>query len=137
MLASLTLPIEPVTGITSAMILFFAMAIGHAVADFPLQGDFLARGKNRHLPAMQLADGKDNPKFLWAYLMTAHCLIHAGFVWVITGSAFLGFIELVVHWAIDAVKCENKTSFEVDQWLHLITKAIYVGLIWGGIVSVS
>lgn len=134
MLASSTLPIDSVTDLTSALMLFFALTIGHAIADFPLQGDFLARGKNRHLPAAQLADGKRNPKYLWAYLMTAHCLIQAGFVWIITGSSVLAFIELVVHWGIDAIKCEDKTSFEIDQLLHLLTKAVFVGLIWAGLV---
>ena len=130
MLILATFPIDSVSGFTSAITLFFALAIGHALAAFPLQGDFLAKGKNRHLPAAHLADGKITPKFLWAYLMTAHCLIHAGFVWVITGSVLLGFIELIVHWGIDVIKCEGKTSFEVDQLLHLITKAVFVALIW-------
>ncbi len=134
MLASLTLPLDPVTGFTSALVLFFALTIGHVLADFPLQGEFLARGKNRHSPAPQLADGKESPPHLWVYLMAAHCLIHAGFVWVITGSAFLGLAELVLHWVIDVMKCEDKTSFEVDQWLHMITKMIFVALIWAGLI---
>ena len=46
--------------------------------------------------------------------MSAHCLTHAGFVWLITGSALLGFAEFVIHWIIDALKCEGKTGFEMD-----------------------
>lgn len=49
----------------------------HALADYPLQGDFLARGKNRHAPISGVpAD----------MCMSAHCWIHAGGVCVITGS---------------------------------------------------
>ena len=130
--ASSTFPIDSVTGPATALTLFFALAIGHAIADFPLQGDFLARGKNRHLSCIKLADGKKNPEFLWAYLMTAHCLIHAGFVWIISGNVFLALIEFVLHWIIDAIKCEGKTSFEIDQLLHLLSKAAFVGLLWAG-----
>lgn len=122
---------EPV-GFVSALALFFALAIGHAFADFPLQGDFLSRGKNRNAPPPQLADGKHSPSDLWIYLMSAHCLIHAGFVWLITGSALLALFEFISHWVIDALKCEGRTSFATDQWLHLGTKAIYVGVLWAG-----
>ncbi len=69
--------------------------------------------------------------------MSAHCLIHAGFVWLITGSALLGLIEFVVHFIIDVIKCENRTSFQTDQWLHLLSKAIYVIVIWLGLVGPS
>lgn len=118
-----------------ALVLFFALAIGHALADFPLQGEFLSKGKNRHVPPPPLADGDSTPKRLWIYLMSAHALIHAGFVWIITGSALLGFAEFVIHWIIDSLKCERWTGFETDQWLHLITKAVYVGVIWAGLIG--
>lgn len=121
--------------LTGALVLFFALAIGHAMADFPLQGEFLSRGKNRHLPPPPLADGDASPPRLWIYLMSAHALTHAGFVWIITGSPLLGFAEFVIHWIIDSLKCERWTGFESDQWLHLITKAVYVALIWGGYVN--
>lgn len=122
----------PVTDLQGALILFFAFSIGHAIADFPLQGEFLSRGKNRHLPPPPLADGGSSPKRLWIYLMSAHALTHAGFVWIISGSVLLGLAEFVIHWVIDALKCERWTSFETDQWLHLLTKAAYVALIWAG-----
>lgn len=35
-------------GLGGVLILFFAMAIGHALGDYPLQGEYLAKGKNRH-----------------------------------------------------------------------------------------
>lgn len=128
----LTLPLDSVTGVSSAFALFFAFVVGHALADFPLQGDFLAKGKNRHLEPPKLADGKSTPGNLWVYLMSAHCVIHAGFVWVISGYLIFALVEFVLHWLIDVLKCEGKTSFATDQWLHLLTKAGYVAVLWTG-----
>ncbi|MDF1826262.1 MAG: DUF3307 domain-containing protein [Verrucomicrobiales bacterium] len=130
MFEPLTIPFGPVTGLGSAFALLFALVIGHSFADFPLQGDFLSRGKNRNGKAPQLADGKANPKDLWIYLMTAHCLIHAGFVWIITGSLVFALAEFVLHWIIDALKCEGRTSFAMDQWLHVLTKVGFVVIIF-------
>jgi hypothetical protein len=53
--------------------------VGHAVADYPLQGDFLA----------------------WTQALAAHALIHAGAVALATGSAALGVPEFACHAAID------------------------------------
>ncbi len=127
-----TLPFDAPGGWCAALVLLFAFAIGHAFADFPLQGDFLSHGKNRNSPPPPLADGRAGPANLWAYLMSAHCLIHAGFVWLISGSPLLAFVEFVLHWAIDWAKCEGRTSFAIDQWLHIATKAVYVAVLWAG-----
>jgi len=119
----------------AALELFFLLLMGHALADFPLQGDFLSHGKNRNAAPPKLADGNGPPPRLWIYLMSAHSLIHAFFVWMFTGSALLGLIEFVIHWIIDVLKCDGHTSFEMDQWMHIITKAVYVAVIWAGWVS--
>ena len=129
---TLTLPLQLAPGLLSALVLLLALTIGHAFADFPLQGEFLSRGKNRNSPPVQLADGKKSPANLWIYLMSAHCLIHAGFVWVISGYAIFALAEFVLHWSIDAAKCEGRTSFATDQWLHILTKAGYIAVLWFG-----
>ncbi len=103
---------------------FFALAIGHAFADFPLQGEFLAICKNRRY-LMRLKD-PERPVSMWISCMAAHCLIHAGMVWLITGSVLLGLAELVIHWVLDMLKCEGKTDFNTDQICHLVCKAVYV-----------
>ena len=69
--------------------LLFAYLIGHALADFPLQGDFLAIGKERHGNLEKLT-GTAWPRGMWAYCLTMHSLIHAGAVWFISGSVILG-----------------------------------------------
>lgn len=126
------LPLAVPTGAWTAFVLLFGFLIGHAFADFPLQGDFLSRGKNRHGIPVTLADGKTTPKDLWIYLMSAHCLIHAGFVWLICGSVVIAMLEFVLHWLIDVVKCEGWSSFAGDQWMHIGTKALYVVILWQG-----
>ncbi|GAA5143948.1 hypothetical protein GCM10023213_33000 [Prosthecobacter algae] len=111
----------------------FALCIGHAVADFPLQGEYLATGKNRRF-LIRLQD-PSRPVSIWVVCMSAHCLIHAGAVWLITGSALLGMVEFVVHWGIDVAKCEGKTNFNQDQVLHVVCKMAYVAVAWAGWVT--
>ena len=71
----------------------------------------------------------DAPPQLWIYCLSAHSLVHAGTVWLITGSPVYGFIEFVIHWVIDFAKCEKWTNFNQDQGLHLLSKVAYVGAI--------
>lgn len=106
-----------------AMQLFLALLVGHAVADFPLQGEYLAIGKNRRL-LIEMADPK-LPSHIWVICMSAHCLIHAGAVWMITGVVWFGLVELVLHWILDYSKCEEKISYASDQLGHVICKGGY------------
>jgi hypothetical protein len=116
---------DPVT-FYSATCLFFALLIGHALADFPLQGEYLALFKNRHYVSTE--PGKE-PEVVWPYVLSAHAIIHMGAVWMITGSFLLSLLEFVLHWVIDFVKCEGLTNYHVDQFLHMGCKALYVVLI--------
>ena len=116
----------------AALVVLFALLIGHAIADFPLQGEFLARAKNRHADLSDVFGKIPVPKSLWFHALTAHSLVHAGAVWLITGSVTLGAIELVIHWCIDFAKCENHTSFNTDQILHVVTKLAFVALLYWG-----
>ena len=96
----------------------FALLVGHALADYPLQGDFVARAKNPHDPSFANA-----PRFTWQIVLTMHALIHGGMVALVTGSLGLGLAEMAAHWAIDHMKNEGKLSFMEDQALHLVCKA--------------
>lgn len=104
--------------------LLFAMVIVHAIADFPLQGAFLAQGKNRHLTHTEFQGTE--PRALWIYCLTAHSLIQAGGVWMVTGVASLGLVEFVIHWLLDYAKCEGWTNFHFDQLAHVLCKVAYV-----------
>lgn len=105
--------------------IFFALLIAHALFDYPLQGDFLSRNKNRHYK-----DENNNVKGLWIHCLTSHSILHAGSVWLITGSFIIGIMEFVLHWIIDFLKCEGITNFHTDQFLHVLCRILYVIILW-------
>lgn len=96
--------------------LFWLLA-AHALADFPLQGDFLARAKDH---TTELG------RSWWPIALPAHALIHGAFVARVTGSVRLGWVETVAHLLIDRAKCEGKTNIYQDQAMHVACKVAYV-----------
>lgn len=104
--------------------MLFLLFAGHAICDYPLQGDFLAKGKNLNTPI---------PGMAWQQLMLAHCLIQAGAVLLITGSVWLAVGELVIHYITDVSKCMGKIDFNTDQAIHYACKMIWVALFFGGL----
>jgi len=105
--------------ITLFCIAFFWLLVGHAVSEFALQSDAMAKGKN--------FNSEPGP-VPWYYWMASHSLIHAGAVTLITGSIFLGIMELVLHFAADCAKCAGYTSIHVDQFFHVICKLCWAYL---------
>lgn len=97
--------------------ILFKLIIGHALADFSLQTDAMAKGKNRNRKPDYIPEGQ---KYMptWYYWLSAHALIHAGAVWLITGMPILALFQFITHWIIDFVKCENWTNPHQDQFLH-------------------
>lgn len=102
--------------------MLFAMLVGHCLADYPLQGDFLAQGKNRNTSI---------GKIFWPHALFAHSMIHAGFVAAITGSVLLGVAEAVIHAITDWLKCENRISLNTDQSIHVVCKVIWAAIAVG------
>jgi hypothetical protein len=107
--------------------MLFKLLIAHASADFALQSDAMAKGKNRHRKPDYIPAGQ---KFIpcWHYWLTAHALINGGMAWLVTGIVWVGFLETVLHWAIDFAKCENWTDPNQDQALHFVCKLGYCAL---------
>lgn len=101
--------------------LIFLLFAGHALADYPLQGDFIGKFKSRHSP--NPFPDECHP---WVALLCAHCLIHAGVVYALTQNLWLALIELVLHFIIDLAKNEKLINFNVDQSLHFFCKFSYV-----------
>lgn len=99
-----------------AWALFFAFLIVHALADYPLQGGWLAEHKVRGG-----ASGGD-----WWIALVSHSLVHAGGVWLVSGSPVLGVVELVAHALIDHGKGAGWFGLKTDQLLHVLCKAGYV-----------
>lgn len=97
-------------------ILFLLITV-HFLADYPLQGDFLSKAKNRATPI---------PGVPFYQALFAHAAIHGLFVYLITGSLILGCLEILCHALIDDMKCTGKINFNQDQVLHLLCKLIWV-----------
>ena len=89
----------------------------HALCDYPLQGDFLAKAKNRLSPI---------PGVPWSIAMASHCFTHAGAVFLITNSIILTVIEFISHFITDDMKCTNRINFPQDQSIHIAMKFLYV-----------
>ena len=99
------------------------LLIGHALCDYPLQGDFIGKFKSPRVPSPV-------KETIWPYLLTAHSLIHAGAVWLITGSPFAGIEEFVTHWQIDLGKSLGYFGFHTDQVLHVACKVLWALALW-------
>lgn len=99
------------------MIAFFLMLCGHALADYPLQGDFVSKFKN-------INSGSE----MWPYVLLSHGLIHGLMVYLITGNIGFALAETLIHSLIDHLKCTNKINFHLDQWLHIGCKAAWAFL---------
>jgi len=92
--------------------------IGHALADYPLQGDWIAKAKNHKL---NLVPGET----IWPSVLACHAAIHAGFVWAITGSGWLGLGEFLAHTLIDFTKSDGRLTYNQDQLLHVLCKVVW------------
>lgn len=99
------------------MTLLFWLLVGHAIADYPLQGDFLSKAKNHRAPL---------PGIPWMQALFWHALMHGGAVAYLTGSIGLGVAETVIHCGIDYLKCDGRTNLNVDQALHVLCKVGWV-----------
>jgi hypothetical protein len=105
------------------------LIMGHALADFALQSDAMAKGKNRHNKTTPPPGQKYVP--CWPYWLIAHALIHGGVVWLITNSPMFGCLETLFHFCIDGLKCEGVFNPHHDQFLHVVIKFIYSVALFG------
>jgi hypothetical protein len=105
----------------------FWMLIGHAVADYPLQGDWLSKAKN---PTLTLVPGET----IWPMALLSHAAIHAGAVKFATGSWALAACEFVAHTLIDYSKCRGLIGYNQDQVAHVICKVCWASLLMAGLL---
>lgn len=101
---------------TNPAAIFALLVIAHALADYPLQGDFLSKAKNRTAPI---------PGVPWWQAMAAHCVIQAGAVWIVTGLWWCAALELAIHFLTDDAKCRGRISFNQDQAIHIGCKLVW------------
>jgi hypothetical protein len=108
----------------SPELLLIALLMAHALFDYPLQGDFLSKAKNRTAPI---------PGVPWWQALTAHAIIQGGAVALITGIWWLFIAEALIHWLADDAKCRNRISYNTDQAIHVLCKFAW----WGIALAVS
>jgi len=113
--------------------LFLALVATHLLVDFPLQGDFLAKGKNHRAPL---------PGIPWWYCLLAHAAICGAAVALCvhflgasqrSQAVFLGLMEALIHTAVDFAKNEGafgkgERGFLVDQAIHVLCKLTWAYL---------
>lgn len=99
--------------------LLILLLFAHALADYPLQGDFLSRAKNKFAPI---------PGVPWFQAMGAHVMIHAGFVYLITGNVAVAVAEMVIHGLTDHNKCAGRIGFNADQAIHISCKVLWAAI---------
>ena len=99
----------------SAAQVFFLLAIGHALMDYPLQGEFLASCKNRQF-LLQRADPA-RPPSIWIVCMTCHCLLHA----------FLDQVLAGLHREKLAVTAEDVTIFIAEGFEDALGRELRSG----------
>lgn len=122
---------------------------GHAICDYPLQGDYLAKGKNHGIATCVC--GKDivhvkdefwrlsnsgevanashyhrpsHPK-PWLRHLFDHCIMHCAMVLLVTGSIELALAELGIHMLTDWLKCDGRISANTDQAIHYGCKVLW------------
>lgn len=105
---------------------FLILLTLHFLADFPLQGEFLAKGKN----------SRTNPPEVWITCLIAHCTIHAGLVFAFTEELSLAAIMFITHACVDMLKCngdlgEGPEAFAHDQIMHVVIIAVIASLYVG------
>ncbi|NNM75076.1 DUF3307 domain-containing protein [Enterovirga aerilata] len=98
------------------------LLVGHALADYPLQGDWLSKAKNHTL---SLVPGEA----IWPGALACHAAIHGGAVGLATGSVVLGAAEAIMHAGIDYAKCAGRISYNLDQSLHIACKLVWVSVL--------
>jgi len=98
-----------------------ALLAGHAICDYPLQGDFLTKAKNRAIPI---------PGVPWWQALGAHSIMHGAMVAFLTGIPALFVAETVIHAITDDAKCTGKLTFNQDQSIHLVCKAAWLLCWW-------
>jgi hypothetical protein len=96
-----------------------ALLAGHALCDYPLQGDFLSKAKNRASPLTGVP---------WYQALAAHALIHGGMVAFVTGSTRMAVAETVIHAITDDLKCSGRLTYNQDQAIHIACKLLWAML---------
>lgn len=109
--------------------ILFVLLFLHFLADFSLQSEAMAKGKNRHFRSEYILKGEKN-KITWFYWLTAHTFIQGGLIFIFFPIIWIALIEVVFHFLLDFLKCDNVTNPHIDQGLHVLLRIIYAMVIF-------
>ena len=96
----------------------FGLLIAHAVTDYALQSDNMAQWKH---PDAFIPPAAGH----WSWWMTAHALVNALGVALVTGRIELAYAEAGLHWLLDYGKCRGWLTANMDQTGHLLSKIVW------------
>ena len=105
------------------LINFFTLMVLHAIADFALQSDAMAKGKNRHRKPDFIPEGQEYMP-CWFWWLSAHALISGGLIYLIFGNILVALLETFLHFILDFLKCDNVTNPHQDQSLHILCRIV-------------
>jgi len=103
--------------------LFWWYLVFHAIFDYGLQSEFIAKGKNHREPL---------PNVPWVPVLMAHSIMHGGAVAFVSGNVYLGAAEFVAHFATDFAKsagffgADRFRAHIVDQIVHILWKILWI-----------
>lgn len=118
----------------STAALAFSLIASHAICDFALQSDAMAKGKNRHNRTTPPPGAKYQPS--WMHWLSAHATIHGTGVALALAACgradlwWLGIGEAIAHATIDFHKCDNRIGMNTDQALHYACKGLWIAIAW-------
>ena len=105
--------------------ILFVLLFLHALGDFALQSEAMAKGKNRHIKNPTYIPPGQKFKETWFYWLIAHALIQGGLIYLFFPVLLIALIEVISHFIVDYLKCENITNLHHDQLIHFILRIIY------------
>ena len=89
-----------------------------AVTDVALQTEWMSYGKCCTSPVVVT-------EIPWYFPMGAHSMVNGCGVWLVTGNAYLGLAESILHFIIDYCKCKFIIGVNLDILFHIICRVIY------------
>lgn len=104
--------------------ILFMMLFLHALGDFALQSESMAKGKNKHLKPEYIPEGQKY-KITWFYWLSAHAFIQGGLIFIFFPVVWIAITEVIFHFVLDFLKCENITNPHIDQISHILLRIIY------------
>jgi len=97
--------------------------MAHTVTDVALQTQWMSEHKR---PGYCIRDSWTE----FAYPLASHSVINGAGVAFVTGSVWLGVLEIIIHSVSDLLKSIDAISENKDVLIHIMSKVVYVILFY-------